>query len=303
MRLGAPAIVGPPRGTVAMRGVALLLVLLGPAAAGDTPSLQEFLGRTQTQTERKAVEDLIGKLQGGARKVPPPPVSAPGAPVAVPPSAASAPAARPAEPPASAASHPPAAPPSATVAAPPATAPQESVSAPGDPAAAAAATASAPTAKPAGEPASTAPPVPPPAPPEATVASPPTTMAPQAAVESAERKERPSVDLEVFFAYKAAQITPQAATVLATLGRALADPRLAGDAFLIAGHTDAKGSDDYNLALSEKRAEAVRQFLIDSFKISPDRLVAKGFGRQRLKNPKAPLADENRRVQIVIMSK
>ena len=91
--------------------------------------------------------------------------------------------------------------------------------------------------------------------------------------------------------------------MLTTLGRALVDARLAGNAFLIAGHTDAKGSDDYNLALSEKRAEAVRQFLIDNFKIAPDKLVAKGFGRQHLKNPKLPLAGENRRVQIVNLSK
>ncbi len=122
-------------------------------------------------------------------------------------------------------------------------------------------------------------------------------------MQSAERKELPSVDLEVFFDYKAAQITPQAASVLTTLGRALVDARLAGNAFLIAGHTDAKGSDDYNLALSERRAEAVRQFLIDNFKIAPDKLVAKGFGRQHLKNPKLPLAGENRRVQIVNLSK
>ncbi len=148
----------------------------------------------------------------------------------------------------------------------------------------------------------TASPAPPPAAPPEKSAS-PATITPQAAVESAEKKQRPSVDLEVFFDYDAARITPQAASVLTTLGRALVDARLADDAFLIAGHTDAKGGDDYNLALSERRAEAVRQFLIDNFKIEPAKLVAKGFGRQRLKNPKLPLAGENRRVQIVNLSK
>src|SRR5207244_13052868 len=107
----------------------------------------------------------------------------------------------------------------------------------------------------------------------------------------------------VFFDYAAARITPQAASVLTTLGRALVDARLANDAFLIAGHTDAKGGDDYNLGLSHKRAESVRQFLIENFKIAPAKLVAKGFGRQHLKNPKLPLASENRRVQIVNLSK
>jgi len=40
------------------------LTLSLPATAGDTPSLQDFLGRAQTQTERKAVEDLVDKLGG-----------------------------------------------------------------------------------------------------------------------------------------------------------------------------------------------------------------------------------------------
>jgi outer membrane protein OmpA-like peptidoglycan-associated protein len=228
-------------------GLALFIGALAwspPAGAGDTPSLQDFLGRAQTQTERKAVEDLVDKLQGGARK------PAPSAPAPAPAATTPSPAPEPANPP-------------------------------------------APTASPPAPPA--------PAPPEKPVS--PATIAPQAAVESAEKKERPSVDLEVFFEYKAAQITPQAASMLTTLGRALVDARLADDAFLIAGHTDAKGGADYNLALSHRRAEAVRQFLIDNFKIAPEKLVAKGFGRQHLKNPKLPRAGENRRVQIVNLSK
>jgi outer membrane protein OmpA-like peptidoglycan-associated protein len=229
-------------------GLALLigaLALSPPAGAGDTPSLQDFLGRAQTQTERKAVEDLVEKLQGAARK------PAPSTPA---------------------------------------------------PAPAPASTTAAPVPEAAKLPEPTASPAPPPAAPPEKSAS-PATITPQAAVESAEKKQRPSVDLEVFFDYDAARITPQAASVLTTLGRALVDARLADDAFLIAGHTDAKGGDDYNLALSERRAEAVRQFLIDNFKIEPAKLVAKGFGRQRLKNPKLPLAGENRRVQIVNLSK
>ena len=114
---------------------------------------------------------------------------------------------------------------------------------------------------------------------------------------------RPSIDLEIFFDYKSAEITPRAAAALTPLGRALSDARLAGDAFLIAGHTDAKGSADYNLALSQKRAEAVRQYLIANFGIDGAKLVATGMGSKHLKNAKEPLAAENRRVQIVNLSK
>jgi outer membrane protein OmpA-like peptidoglycan-associated protein len=86
------------------------------------------------------------------------------------------------------------------------------------------------------------------------------------------------------------------------LGRALSDARLAGDSFLIAGHTDSKGGDDYNLGLSQKRAEAVRQHLIANFGIDGAKLVAKGMGPTHLKVPGQPLAAENRRVQIVNLS-
>ena len=113
----------------------------------------------------------------------------------------------------------------------------------------------------------------------------------------------PSVDLVIFFDYKSAEITPSAEAALTPLGRALSDARLAGDKFLIAGHTDAKGGAEYNLTLSRERAEAVRQFLIDKFGIDGAKLVATGMGFKHLKNAKQPLAAENRRVQIVNLSK
>jgi len=126
---------------------------------------------------------------------------------------------------------------------------------------------------------------------------------PDQAVKRAERGQAPSVDLEIFFAYKSTEITPEAAAALAPLGRALSDSRLAGDAFLIVGHSDGKGSADYNLDLSQKRAEAVRQYLIANFGIGGDRLMATGMGAKHLKNAQDPHAAENRRVQIVNLSK
>jgi outer membrane protein OmpA-like peptidoglycan-associated protein len=131
----------------------------------------------------------------------------------------------------------------------------------------------------------------------------PAQVSPDSAVKSAEQKERPSVDLEVLFALDSAEIAPEAVAILATLGQALTDTRLADDGFLIAGHTDAKGRAAYNLRLSEARAQSVRRFLIANFGIAETRLVAKGFGRKHLKNPRQPLAAENRRVQIVNLSK
>jgi outer membrane protein OmpA-like peptidoglycan-associated protein len=111
-------------------------------------------------------------------------------------------------------------------------------------------------------------------------------------------RQKPSIDLEVTFEYNSTTISPKAAPLLATLGRALGSPELRGATFIIAGHTDAAGSDTYNQSLSERRAEAVKIYLAQHFKLSPDQLLAIGFGRSQLKNAADPLAAENRRVQI-----
>lgn len=84
-----------------------------------------------------------------------------------------------------------------------------------------------------------------------------------------------------------------------TLGRALTNPDLKGSVFLVGGHTDGKGSDQYNQKLSEQRAAAVKRFLRQKFDIPDDTLVTAGYGKQQLKNSSYPFAAENRRVQIV----
>ena len=112
-------------------------------------------------------------------------------------------------------------------------------------------------------------------------------------------KERPNIDLEVTFDYDSAIIGPQAAPVLVALGRALSKEEFKGIVFLVNGHTDGKGGAEYNQALSERRAEAVRRFLVEKFGLASKDLVAIGYGKTQLKNAADPFAGENRRVQIV----
>ncbi len=115
-------------------------------------------------------------------------------------------------------------------------------------------------------------------------------------------ESKPAVDLEIHFDYNSANIGPKAIDDLTKLGLALRDPRLKDAIILLAGHTDGKGGDDYNKDLSDRRAEAVKQFLISKFGLPGESLVAVGYGRERLKNTANPLAPENRRVQVVNMS-
>ncbi len=86
------------------------------------------------------------------------------------------------------------------------------------------------------------------------------------------------------------------------LGIALRSEALEDAVFLMGGHTDAKGPDNYNLALSDRRAAAVKAFLVETFAIRPERLIAVGYGEERLKNSLDPEAAENRRVTIVSLA-
>ncbi len=112
-------------------------------------------------------------------------------------------------------------------------------------------------------------------------------------------KEKPNIDLEINFDFNSANVGARAVPVLLTLGRALSKDELKGTVFLINGHTDAKGSLEYNQDLSERRAEAVKRLLVEQFNLPATTLVAIGYGKTQLKNNDNPLAGENRRVQIV----
>jgi outer membrane protein OmpA-like peptidoglycan-associated protein len=71
-----------------------------------------------------------------------------------------------------------------------------------------------------------------------------------------------------------------------------------GETFLIEGHTDAVGSDEANLALSDRRAEAVAEALTNVFAIPPENLATQGYGEQYLKVQSSGPEQENRRVAI-----
>jgi outer membrane protein OmpA-like peptidoglycan-associated protein len=111
--------------------------------------------------------------------------------------------------------------------------------------------------------------------------------------------DKPKIDIAIFFDYNSDVIGPKAAGAVNELGVALLSPALKGSTILLNGHTDAAGSPDYNLALSHRRAQSVRKYLIHTFKIPEDRLLVAGFGFERLKLPDQPLAGENRRVEVV----
>jgi outer membrane protein OmpA-like peptidoglycan-associated protein len=70
------------------------------------------------------------------------------------------------------------------------------------------------------------------------------------------------------------------------------------EVFMIEGYTDAVGSDEDNLSLSDRRAESVAVILTQQFGISPENLVSQGYGKQFQKIPTPGPSRENRRVAV-----
>ena len=118
-----------------------------------------------------------------------------------------------------------------------------------------------------------------------------------------EVKAPPSLDLEVNFEYASARLSADARIVLDSLGQALNDPALSASHIRIAGHTDAKGADAYNVKLSRQRAQSVADYLSRQHGIDAGRLSVEGLGRSQLLDPTHPESAVNRRVQVVNLGK
>jgi outer membrane protein OmpA-like peptidoglycan-associated protein len=121
-------------------------------------------------------------------------------------------------------------------------------------------------------------------------------------VESRERvaeQDLPKIDLRIGFEYASDRLTQSAQKELDQLAAALQDPSLKSFHFMIAGHTDGAGSELYNQQLSERRAAAVKAYLVAKGQIEAARLTTVGLGKSKLLNPGNPMSAENRRVEII----
>ncbi|MGE0643135.1 MAG: OmpA family protein [Nitrospira sp.] len=104
----------------------------------------------------------------------------------------------------------------------------------------------------------------------------------------------------IYFNFNRADVKPAMQLQLTKIAQALA--AVPGQNLLIEGHTDSIGSNEYNLSLSESRAQSVQKILLDGG-IAAERMEIKGYGESK------PIADnatpsgqaQNRRVEIVLV--
>jgi outer membrane protein OmpA-like peptidoglycan-associated protein len=116
---------------------------------------------------------------------------------------------------------------------------------------------------------------------------------------SIEKREKPSMNFTVNFDYNSAVITKASEEILNHLGSALSKKELSAYNFQIIGHTDAKGDAQFNLDLSNRRAKAVAEYLINNFSIPSSHLTPIGKGKSELLPGIDPFDGKNRRVQVI----
>ena len=112
---------------------------------------------------------------------------------------------------------------------------------------------------------------------------------------------KPNIDLEINFDYNSAEISKASLQAAQELGKALSNPSLRGSTFVVAGHTDGIGGDSFNQDLSERRADTIKNYLMQKFGINGSDLVTVGYGKTKLKDAQNPADRINRRVQVVNM--
>ncbi len=112
---------------------------------------------------------------------------------------------------------------------------------------------------------------------------------------------KPQIDLVINFDYVSAEFSKTSLPSVQALGRALSNAGLKDSTFVVAGHTDAAGSDSYNQDLSERRADSIKRYLVEKCEIPAVNLVTVGYGKTKPKDPNAPMDPVNRRVQVINM--
>jgi outer membrane protein OmpA-like peptidoglycan-associated protein len=114
---------------------------------------------------------------------------------------------------------------------------------------------------------------------------------------------RPKLNLDINFESGSADLQDEVRGDLDVVGQALSDERLDDKQFRLVGHTDHLGDNEYNQALSENRARAAREYLVEKYQIDPARLESMGLGESK------PMMDgtdpqamrRNRRVELELV--
>lgn len=112
---------------------------------------------------------------------------------------------------------------------------------------------------------------------------------------SAEPPRAQAFGMMIHFEFDSSAISAESELLLDTVGEMMHLEKMTNRAIVIEGHTDAIGTKNYNAGLSERRARAIKNYLVGNFAIESKRLVTLGKGELDLHDQHNPAAPINRR--------
>lgn len=125
----------------------------------------------------------------------------------------------------------------------------------------------------------------------------------EVAAESA-RETRARIGIPINFEFDSVRLDSLTRSNLSQLGAVLAETQYAGKTFTLIGHTDVRGDDAYNRSLSESRARAIQQALVQEYPVLSGRLRVEGAGEADPKYPGTRIPEEehrlNRRLEVFV---
>lgn len=116
--------------------------------------------------------------------------------------------------------------------------------------------------------------------------------------ETVQHKDANLFAMLINFEFDSTKILPHSYPLLDSVGQMMNLKSVGQKRIIIEGHTDAIGDNDYNLSLSQQRAQAIKDYLETHFNVPAERMVITGKGETELYDANKPYNEINRRVQF-----
>jgi OmpA-OmpF porin, OOP family len=113
----------------------------------------------------------------------------------------------------------------------------------------------------------------------------------------------PTFTVNIDFDSDTPVVRPSSYETVGRIADALVQANLLPYSFLIVGHTSSDGKREANVMLSQRRADAIRDSLVNTFKISSKRLQSLGLGEEQFVDQAHPTSPVNLQIQIVTIAK
>jgi len=113
----------------------------------------------------------------------------------------------------------------------------------------------------------------------------------------------PTFNVDIVFDVDTPIVQPESYQTVGRIADAMVQSSLLPYTFLIVGHIEASGRRENNAILSQRRADAIREILVNTFKIAAKRIQSVGLGEEQLLDSARPNAPVNNQIQIMTLAK